>query len=234
MVIGLLTYMFAFTNKLLNNDEITGLFTKGTTVSSGRWGLELLSYILPNQSMPWLYGIITLVLMSIATCVMLNIFDIQNRVLQALLAGLVITFPALIGTFAYMFTSASYAIAFLLACISARMVLQNTKKHFAIGILLLVLSLSIYQAYVSIATGLLLVILIKKLILQEKLKEIWKSAGKYIVFLGASLILYYLLMHIFLMFYNITLNDYASGNLTIGAILNNIGLAYRDFFWFFG
>ncbi len=235
-VVGLLTYMFAFTNKLLNNDEITSLFSKGTTLSSGRWGLELLSCILPDQSMPWLYGVLTLLIMSVATCVILNIFDIQNRALQMVLAGLIITFPALIGTFAYMFTGACYAIAFLLACLSVYFLQKNQRKYWIIAVALLILSLSIYQAYIAIASSLLLLILIRRTLAQENLKEIFKSAGKYILFLGLSLILYYASMHIVLMICGISLNSYAAENtgFPLYSVFKNIGLAYRDFFWFFG
>ena len=38
---GLLAHGFAFTNKLLNHDEIESLFGKGATVTSGRWGWSL-------------------------------------------------------------------------------------------------------------------------------------------------------------------------------------------------
>ena len=41
VVSGLFAHMYAFTNKLLNADEISALFSKGATVKSGRWGLLL-------------------------------------------------------------------------------------------------------------------------------------------------------------------------------------------------
>ena len=36
---GGLAYFYAFTNKLVNHDEVQSLFMKGATVDSGRWGL---------------------------------------------------------------------------------------------------------------------------------------------------------------------------------------------------
>ena len=53
-IFGMLAYLFAFTNKLVNHDEVFCLFSKGATVDSGRWGLGLLDSIFPDYSMPWL------------------------------------------------------------------------------------------------------------------------------------------------------------------------------------
>ena len=53
MILGLLAYMFTFTNKLVNHDEVNALFFKGATVDSGRWGLSILDHFFPNYSMSW-------------------------------------------------------------------------------------------------------------------------------------------------------------------------------------
>ena len=45
MLFSAAAYMFVFTNKLLNLDEIAGLFGKGETLSSGRWALYLTSFM---------------------------------------------------------------------------------------------------------------------------------------------------------------------------------------------
>ena len=55
---GLAAYLFVFTNKLLNLDEIAGLFGKGESISSGRWALALTSYVFPDVSMPWINGML--------------------------------------------------------------------------------------------------------------------------------------------------------------------------------
>ncbi len=122
LLTGFGAYMFAFTNKLINHDETGCLFTKGATVSSGRWGLGLLDSIFPNVSMPWIYGVMAILLVSTAICVMLRIFSIENKLLQVLLAGTVMVFPSLIGTMGYMFTAAPYMLAFLLSVLAVRFV----------------------------------------------------------------------------------------------------------------
>jgi hypothetical protein len=110
--------VFAFTNKLMCADEVENLFLKGATIPSGRWGLEITRFIFPDVSMPWIYGIITIFFICVSCCLIIDIFSISNRALRVLVPAAIITFPSLIGTFAYIFTSASYGLAFLLSVAS--------------------------------------------------------------------------------------------------------------------
>jgi len=69
LLFGLAAHAFAMTNKLPFDDEAIYLFGKGTTTESGRYGLELLRLIMPDYSMPWIYGLISLLLISAAVCI---------------------------------------------------------------------------------------------------------------------------------------------------------------------
>ena len=40
MIFGLIAYMFTFTNKLPNHDDVFFMFEKGATIEIGRWGLS--------------------------------------------------------------------------------------------------------------------------------------------------------------------------------------------------
>ena len=164
---GLLAYGFVLTNKLVNHDEVASLFTKGATVTSGRWGLGALDSIFPNYSMPWIYGLITIVLVALSVCLMIQIFHIKNRLLQVLLSGCIVAFPSLIGLFGYMFTSCSFALSFFLAVCSAALLHTRNKWFLLPALGCLVLSLSIYQAYISVAAGLLVLVLIQQLLEEE-------------------------------------------------------------------
>ena len=150
IIIGLITHMFMFSNKLVNHDDIHELFGKGATISSGRWGLALLEAIFPNYSMPWIYGAISLVLIAVAVCLIIKLFSIRNKILQVLLAGLIVSFPAQVGTFCYMFTSAPYALSLVLAVTAVVVFEKGTWKSKLVASVLGILSLSIYQAYIAI------------------------------------------------------------------------------------
>lgn len=232
---GVLAYMFAFTNKLVNHDEVGQLFGKGATVSSGRWGLGALDFIFPNYSMPWIYGILTLVLIALGICLIVRIFHVENKLLQALLSGCIIVFPSVIGLFGYMFTSSAYGLSYFL-CILAIWLLTRGKPLTAlIAAGCMVTSLSIYQSYISIAASLLVLVLIRELLTGEDVTEVLKKGVGYVAFLIFSLAVYYGATQVIMKWKDVSFNDYAAGSITLSlsGIWKGIRLAYVNFFRFF-
>ena len=231
LAVGFLSYMFAFTNKLPNYDDVSSLLSKGATVDSGRWGLELIDIIFPNFSMPWIYGVITLILIALSVCLICHIFRIQNPVIQALLAGSIVAFPSLIGTFTFMFTASSYGISFLLAVLAV-WVLQFEKKWTpALAVLCMVFSLSIYQSYISLTASLLVLVLIWQLFHGEDVKKVLRRGVVYLGFLIVSLGLYYLITQCVNALLHVTFNSYAASNLQFefSALPKKILVAYYEF-----
>lgn len=235
LVFGFLAYGFTFTNKLVNHDEVFSLFIKGATVDSGRWGLGALDSIFPNISMPWIYGIFTIVFLALAVCLMTRIFRVENRLLQVLFAGCVLVFPSLTGTFGYMFTSCSFALSFLSATVAVWLMQEKGIWRFLFALGFLVFSLSIYQSYIALAAGLLVLMLIHRLLHGEDTVSLIRSGVLYVVFLILSLGLYYGATQVILKLLHVEMNGYASGNLgfSLAAIPANILESYRSFFRYF-
>ena len=98
---GLLAYVFAFTNKLPNFDDVAWIFGKGVTLESGRWGLVPLSVIFPDYSMPWICGVMALMILSVGICLIVEIFDIQTPLAQMLLSAAITCYPSWICTYTY-------------------------------------------------------------------------------------------------------------------------------------
>ena len=235
LVWGMLAYGFAFTNKLVNHDEVSQLFGKGATVSSGRWGLGALDAIFPNYSMPWIYGIVTIVLIAVGICLILRMFQIENKVLQVLLSGCIMVFPSVIGVFGYMFTSSSYGLSYLLCVLAVWLLTRKKWLALPLAVGCMVASLSIYQSYVSIAASLLVLLLIRELLTGAEPAAVLKKGIGYVLFLVLSLALYYGATQVILKWKGISFNDYASDSLTLSfsGILNGIRLAYLNFCRFF-
>ncbi|MBP3684238.1 MAG: glucosyltransferase domain-containing protein [Oscillospiraceae bacterium] len=235
LIWGMLAYMFAFTNKLINHDEAGQLFGKGATVDSGRWGLGFLDTIFPNVSMPWIYGVITVVLIAISICLILHLFSIRSRVLQVLLSGSIMVFPSLIGVFGYMFTSSSYGLSFLLAVVAVWLVCRDNKWLLLPALCCMVASVSIYQSYISISASLLVLVLIQRLLYDEEPLAVLKQGIVYVLFLILSLGAYYLATQVVLVIRDVSFNDYASDSISfsLNHILEGIHLAYLNFLRFF-
>ena len=232
VVVGFLTYTFAFTNKLVNHDDILYLFSKGAGLSSGRWGLEFLHVIFPNFSMPWIYGVISVVLIAISSCIIIRVFDIKNRLLQILLSGVVIAFPSLVGTFSYMFTASSYALSFFLAVFSLYLFTKDKWLYNLFAVVALVVSLGIYQSYISLVSSLMLVLLLKELLYFDKpFLKIFKKGLYYLIGLVSSLAIYYLITKLLLNASATEFNSYASESFNLGkSILENVLGVYSSFF----
>lgn len=232
LLAGALAYPFAFTNKLVNHDEVGQLFAKGATVTSGRWGLGALDLIFPNISMPWIYGIITLLLMAASACLILRLIPLKSPLLQGLLAGSIVVFPSLIGLFGYMFTSSSYAVSFFLAVLAVLLLQRHGWLWKGVALGLMVASLSIYQSYISIAASLLVLVLIRQLLDGEPVVGCIKRGVGFVVFLVAGLGIYYGATHVVFLLKDVGFNSYASGNITLSlsSLTQGIRLAY-DSFW---
>lgn len=226
---GLLAYMFAFTNKLVNHDEIGCLFNKGMDISSGRWGLSLIGLIFPDYSMPWLYGAVSLLLLAAAICLMLDILKIRNKVLQAVLAAVIITFPAQLDTFLYMFVSSSYAAALLLAVLSAWLFVRRIRWRHLVCPALLALSMGIYQAYLALPASLLVLLLIKRCIDGDECKELLRDGLRYVGMLAAGVALYCAVLALTLFISGEALNGYAADGLGESGLLRGLVRAYAIF-----
>lgn len=190
LLFGLAAHAFAMTNKLPFDDEAIYLFSKGTTTESGRYGLELLRLIMPDYSMPWIYGLISLLLISAAVCVIIKLFDIKSRVLQVLLGALFITFPAETGTLGYMFTAAPYALALFLSAAAVYSYSRRTRGGLIAALVMLAFSCSIYQGCFSFAASLCVLMMISRLVSGEDAKAVLVSGLRMLAMLAAALLLY--------------------------------------------
>ena len=238
LITGFLAYTYLFTNKIPNHDDLLGMFGKGSTVSSGRFGLGLMSYVFPDISMPWIYGVLTLIIITVGNCLLVKIFQIQNTVLQFLLGGIIVSFPSQIGTMAYMFTATSYAVAYVLSILAVYFIVNAKQKriYILIAALCLVGTLSIYQAYLSITVSVLILYLVYELLNnQGNARELFIQGIAFVCFLLFSLILYYSLMWLTLSFNQNNMNGYASSKINLGkeSIFSCIKKIYETFYLVF-
>lgn len=231
LVTGILAHCFAFVNKLVNIDDVGYIFSKGVTVSSGRWGLGFLKYIFPNISMPWIYGLITLVLISVSACVIISLFSLQNKLLQGLLAGSIMVFPSLTGLFGYMFTSSSYAVAFLLCVLSVFLLRKRNWICTLIAIGFQIFSISIYQAYIAVTASLFLVLMIQMLLYGEDVSAVIKRGLRALAFLAISILGYWVATKLLFLLLSAGFNQYAVErfNATPASFFSRILQAYKTF-----
>ena len=241
VLFGLLAHMFAYTTQLFNHDDVWELFSKGTSISSGRWGLLFVQAVFPNFSMPWIYGIITIVLFAVSICMIVRILSIRNRLSQVLISGCVIVFPGLTVTTSFFFTLSSYALAFFFAVLSVWLLITTKRKRylsflsflFALGCM--VFSLSIFQGYLSVTTSLLVLFLIRRLLDEKDPMPVVRQGFYFLGFLILSLLIYYGFTLGLNRLLGIEFNDYAKERITfqISDLPSDILQAYQCFVSYF-
>lgn len=220
LLFGLFSHMFFFTNKLTNIDDISYLFSKGNSANLGRWGLDLLSFILPDASIPWFHGTLTILFLAVSVCLILSLLEIRSPLLQVLSAGLIVSFPSLTGTFGYMYTSSSYGAAFLLSVLSVCLLSTAGWNYAAAGLVCGVLSLSVYQSYISVTVSLMLLVLIRRtMYCDTPVRRIFFSGLWYLGALALCLGLYAVLTPVIQHLMGVSMISYADNAFGAGSDL---------------
>lgn len=234
LVFGLAAHMFAFANKLVNADEIESLFGKGATVTSGRWGLEAVKLIFPDYSMPWLYGLVSLILLAVSVCLIVRLFEIKSPLMRVLLAGMIVAFPSQTGTFCFMFTSAPYALAFLFAVLAAYLGCRGGRWKSAAAVVLLALSLGIYQAYIALTASLMLLYAVMLCLDGEQcLAAVARFLLRALVIGLAALAVYAAVTAAVFSLTGAEFNDYVRENANSAGLLGRVRMAYDFFVYYF-
>lgn len=243
IVIGLLTHLYEFTNKLYNYDELMNTPSGyGTGAESGRWFLRILGDIFGaqfgNYSLPFVNGMISLVLLSVSAALIANMFQLQSRLLAVALGGLFVSFPAVTSTFLFMYTAAFYSAAVFFCVLAAWLVIRFPKNIIlnVCSVILIACSLGVYQAYFSNTACLFVIsiILICAFSKEEKTwKEIFLLAVRYVLVLAAGMILYFILHKCLVSYWGLEVNSYqgldSMGQTSAAEVFAAIERGYKDF-----
>ncbi len=236
-IIGLITHGFIIYNKLVYHDETYNTFSLGGTLVSGRWGLALFSklykiILLKVFSVSTLWGIFTIFIIAITAFVLVEIFNIDNRVIIFCITAIMIVFPVVSATFAYMFTSVCYSIALLCNVFGAYLILK-TNKHW-IGVLIITFGISIYQAYFPVTLTILTMYCIICFMSSDKndfILQLKKAFFSYAMAIS-GMVLYLIVNKLVFKIFNLKVINYqninGAMNVSITDILDGISNSYKS------
>ena len=216
VIIVLLVHLYKFTNALPNHDTLYNYFRMRNRVGSGRWFLFSGTLLTSDFSLPWFNAIPTIFFFAMTVVVIVEVFDIKNHMLIALVAAILVTYPATTGTLLYQYTMDVYSLGMFLSSMSVALTLPkgNTSRRMtfaktAIAVVLLSLSIGIYQSYLSFALVLSLSYFIVNQLknsLNGKMRKNWIC--KQIILYVGGLVLYYLIWKLFQAFSSVSSNQY--------------------------
>lgn len=127
-IIGLFAHAYRFFNFLMTWDSLYNIYGAGDTYGLGRWFLPWAGLLSSTFDMPWVNGALSLFFISAAVVLLVELFEMKNGFLISLCAGVIVTFPTVMSTFAYMYTADCYMLAFLMA-VAAVFVTCRVKKY---------------------------------------------------------------------------------------------------------
>lgn len=219
-IVGLLAHAYRFFNFLPNWDSMHNFQGTGGTVTSGRWFLEVVSRISSPYDMPWINGAVSLLYLSIISILITEMYELKSNIAIGLTAAILVSYPTICSNFAYMFTADGYMAAFLLAVIG----IWITKKYkwgFLAGMLFICLSMGTYQAYLSVALMLVILLVLKDLLVSEKLfMKVFSDNWIYGVTVVGGAVLNSIATKVINKIFSVTLDSYQG--------INNVGLLEKE------
>lgn len=237
LITGLCIHLPAMISDIPNHDGLSSMHFDQNMITSGRWFLTVACGFSSYFTLPWLIGVLSLIFLACAAAALTELLELKRNWVIVLAGGLLVSFPALASTFAYVFTMDGYMLAILLAVLSVLL----TKKYrwgFAAGAVCLAFSMGTYQAYLPFAILLCIYCVCITLIDEGTVKQKVKSCLNYLYMgiLGCGL--YLIILQVLLKIQGKQLDTYQgiSGLGTAAAaqtgILSTLKGMYADFFSF--
>ena len=208
VVIGLLTHVYVFVNRLPNHDGIINMYNTQAKVKSGRFFLGPASGMSTFFDLPWVIGLLSITFLALAAVCTIILFNIRKKISIVLVSGIIVVFPSVSATFSYMFTADGYMLGIFLAILSV-VLTKKFKYGFIAGALLVCLSVGIYQANLSVAlTFITLWIIHKILFLDASMKSIGISLLRSGLMVGIGMGLYLVVYKVFTRLFDVPITSY--------------------------
>lgn len=233
-VVGLLIHMPVMLSDIPNHDGLDSMHFDQNMITSGRWFLSVACGFSSYYTIPWVIGLLGLLFLGLAAAALTELLEVRKGWAIAGISGLLVAFPALVSTFAYVFTLDGYMLALLLAVLAV-LVTKKYRYGFLPGGLCLAFSLGIYQSYLSFA--MLLSVFAILMLAQEQagLAEKVKRGLRYLYMGLLGAVLYYVILQVLLQIQGKSLDTYqgisglAADTASSAGLLQRVLGMYQDF-----
>lgn len=230
---GMLIHLPAMLSDIPNHDGLSSMHFDQNMITSGRWFLTVACGISSYFTLPWLIGLLGILYLSCAAAVLVELLEVKNHIVITLVSGLLVSFPALASTFAYVYTLDGYMLALLLAILSVLLAKKYRYGYFA-GALCLAFSMGIYQIYVAFAIILCIYSIVILFIEESDWKKRIKQSSNYLAMGILGVVLYYGLLQVLLWIQGKELASYQGiSSMTDGGaqkgLLSSLVDMYKDF-----
>ncbi len=239
LIIGFITHAYGFINLMPSFDNVQATMVHAEDMLfQGRWFQKYAALITSQYNMPWVNGIISILLLSFAITIIVALFKFKKTSSVILTVAILVSFPTIASNFSYLYMTDAFMVALLFSVLAVYISRRFVKFGFLISAIFICLSLGIYQAYICLSVALFVILPMISLIDKEKTnKEILFQGLKDIASLVIGVGLYYLMLKILLNYNNVELTNYQNidqlNNVQILNFLPRIKEAYKGFFRYF-
>ena len=172
-IIGLAAHMYCYTNMLTGADDAF-LFSEPHSWADGaagtRWLLTVYFSIIKNIRMPWLLGVMTLLLYGVAAWLVCETLSVTSSAGIILVSGLMVTSPTMISSNFYLTSAHMYAGALLFACLAAY-AYKKWRHGWIAAFVFMLLSEGSYAAYISMTLCLFFLCSLKELLFDQEAND---------------------------------------------------------------
>ena len=210
LVVGLFTHIYKLTNWLPNWDSLVFRYDPQNMLGLGRWFLPVACGFSSFYDLPWLNGFLAIVFHALGAVCLCRMFAVGKNITAALIGAMVISFPAVTSVMMYNYVADGYALSFLLACAAASCLTAEKPKYLS-AVLMITLSVGIYQAYITVTIMLLLCWLIRQAVQNKAdVKQTIAKSARLLAAGALGMALYYLVLNLLLRVTGIELLEYQS------------------------
>ena len=157
LITGILVHFFMISNKITNLDDIVCVPGVGGGKVLGRWLQEPVHDFFSPWSSPALNGIMAIIILSIAACVVVATLNLKSITGAVLVGVMMITLPSTASNMYYMYLAHTFALAILASVLNVYFTSKYT-YGFIRGAILQFLSMACYQAYFGLAASLFVLV----------------------------------------------------------------------------
>lgn len=234
-LMGIITHATIMLQDIPNHDGLASMYFDQNMITSGRWFLGVACGFSSYFTLPWLIGFLGLMVLAVTAVLLTDLLCIENSWLGVLVGGLLVTFPALVSTFAYVYTLDGYMVGLMLSVLAVWFTSKGGKKWLA-GAACLAFSMGVYQAYLPFAILLSLYMVLISFVELNTVKEKIQEIGRYLGMGVLGVVLYYVILRVLLLIQGKQLASYQGidgmGSLAGLDLVGTIKTIFADFLEF--
>ena len=210
-LLGILIHLPVMLSDIPNHDGLSSMYFDQNMITSGRWFLSIACGFSSYFTIPWIIGLIGLFWLGLAAAALTEVLELTDPPVITAVSGLLVSFPALASTFAYVFTLDGYMLALFLA-ILAVLFTKKYEKGWLAGAVCLAFSMGTYQAYLPFAILLCVYVILLFFMETKGFRDKAVYVLRYLGMGAAGAVLYYVILQILLKLQGKVLDTYQGIN----------------------